>query len=66
VLKIPEHRTAKNLIQRMSPKKKGSHDAKISAATSDRPEQVRILVFACRHEASVSKYKVGLQKIVQC
>ena len=43
-----------------------SHDAKVAAGATNRPEQVRFLVLAAGNNIPIGKYDLGPDDIVDC
>ncbi len=48
----------------MEPEEERGDDAEVAAAAAHRPEQVRVLVRAGRHEPPVGQHDVGLEQVV--
>ena len=54
-----EHWAAVDHIDRMQPERKRSYDSEVSTTTTNRPEQIGVLVGICSDKFAVRKHHVG-------
>src|SRR4029453_15573844 len=59
-----EHWTAIEDVDRMQLERKRGYDAEVSAAATNGPEQIGILIGICLYEYAVRQYNVGGEQIV--
>ena len=64
VLDLPEDRTGVDVRDGMRTKQEARHDAEISAAAAQRPEQIRVLALARRDQPAVGEHDVRFQQVV--
>jgi hypothetical protein len=61
---VEEDRPGIDILRRMRLKCEARHDAEVAAAAAQRPEQLRVFVLTCRHDAAVGQYDLGRKQIV--
>ena len=60
----PEGRSPHDRLNRMQTKLERSDHAKVAAAATDRPEKIRELICADRHETAVGEDQIGFEQVI--
>jgi hypothetical protein len=64
MLLFPKDRSGIDHAHRVGPKQEAGHDAKVSAASSQAPEEIRVLGLIRRNETPICQHHIGLDQAV--
>ena len=62
----PQSRPSYNVFDWVTLEFEGSNDSKISSTSTNRPIQIRVLIFVDCYKRTVCQYHVGFKQIVNC